>query len=287
MRVPHVPPRYRPPEIPQVRMPTNPRNQQAVSLLFLTTIPLGYSMLQDPTWRDLLLCSGLLGLYGASLYAISMGLKDAERYDAQDVARAAPIKGRIVGSAGLGLASGLTALTRGADIGLILAVAVVAAALSLIAFGIDPLKHKGLETAQARMDHKVSKTRIRVEAQMKRIKGHVAPLACPDIMPHLTRFESAVARMVQAVEDDPERARSQQKHLGVYLDGAEEASDRFIAVHRGTGDPETHSRYVQLLHDLGRAYEKRAFEYAEQGRMRLDAQMDVLSENLAQELSRN
>ncbi|WP_415919935.1 5-bromo-4-chloroindolyl phosphate hydrolysis family protein [Tateyamaria sp. SN6-1] len=250
------------------------------------TLPLAFSMLADPTGRDLLICGALLGLFGAALYAISLGLSAGDRYAARAIARAPRFKGRLTGALGLGVASGLTVLYRGGDIALILAVGVIASVLSVVAFGIDPFKNKGLETAQARMTHKTHKTRTRVMGQMRRIKSHVTPLACPEIMPHLMRFEQAVERMVQAVEDDPERARSLQKYLGVYLDGAEEASDRFIAVYRGTGDTEAHANYVALLRDLGHAFEKRAYDYARQGRLKLDAQIDVLSESLAQELGR-
>ena len=283
MRVPHVPPRYTPPDYSQLKLPADPRNQQAVGLLFLATLPLAFSMLQDPTWQRLLTCGGLLGLFGGSLYSISLGLKDAERYDSQPVARAAPLKGRLIGAAGLGLASGLTTVMRGGDIGQVIAVGLLASILSVVAFGIDPLKHKGLETAEQRQSHKIDKTRTRVAAKMAMIKGYVAPLACAEIMPHLTRFEDAVEQMVQAVELDPSRARSLQKYLGVYLDGAQEASARFIAIYRGTGDVDAHARYVTLLRDLGHAFEKRAFEYAEDGLDKLNVQIDVLSESLARE----
>ncbi|WP_299687958.1 5-bromo-4-chloroindolyl phosphate hydrolysis family protein [uncultured Tateyamaria sp.] len=287
MRVPHVPPRYTPPDYAQLKLPSDPRNQQAVGLLFLATLPLAFSMLHDPTWQRLLTCGGLLGLFGGSLYSISLGLKDAQRYDGQTVARAARLKGRIIGSAGMGVASGLTVLTRGGDIGQVIMVGLIAAALSVVAFGLDPLRHKGLETAAQRQTHKLDKTRSRVAARMARIKSHVTPLACAEIMPLLKRFEDAVEQMVQAVEHDPERARSLQKYLGVYLDGAEEASARFIAIYRGTGDITAHRRYVTLLRDLGDAFAKRAYDYAEEGRARLDVQIDVLSESLAREATRS
>ncbi len=268
-------------------IPKDPRNQEAVGILFLATVPLAFSMLDKPDATNLATCGGLLGLFGGSLYCISMGLKDAKRYDGKAVAKAARFKGRIIGSAGLGLATGLTAAMRGADYGQIAMLALIASALSLIAFGIDPLKHKGLDTLEDRLDHKASQLRRSAEARVDKIRANVAPLGDAELMPHLSKLQSSVQRMLQAVEDDPTRARSLKKHLGVYLDGAVEASDRFLAVYRGTGDPETHARFRDLMRDLGNAFDRKATEYADQGRSKLDVQMDVLSESLARETARS
>lgn len=261
-------------------IPKDPRNQQAVGILFLATLPLAFSMLDKPDAMNLLTCGALLGLFSGGLYCISMGLKDGERYDSKPVAKAAKFKGRIIGSAILGLATGLTTAMRGGDYGQIAMLGLITTALSLVSFGLDPLKHKGLDTVEKRLDHKASQLRIRAEARVSEIRANVAPLGDAELMPHLKKLQIAVERMLQAVEDDPTRARSLQKHLGVYLDGAAEASGRFLAVYRGTGDPDAHTRFRDLMRDLGHAFDRKATEYAGAGRGKLDVQIDVLSESL-------
>ena len=271
---------------PTKDLPTDPRNQQAVGILFFAILPLAFSMLGDPSASNLLICGSLLAIFGGSLVSISLGLKDAERYDARPVARKARIPGRILGSVGMGLGVALTVLVRGGDITQIGLLGLIATVLSLIAFGIDPLKDKGLETTRDRQIYKTSKLRRRAETQLGIIGRVVKPLGDADLLPDLHRFEGAVQRMLQAVEDDPERARSLQKYLGVYLDGAAEAATRFVAVYRNTGDSDAHARFGTLIRDLGHAFDRKATEYAAQGRDKMNVQIDVLSESLAREAAR-
>ncbi|WP_299730211.1 5-bromo-4-chloroindolyl phosphate hydrolysis family protein [uncultured Tateyamaria sp.] len=271
---------------PAKSAPKDPRNQQAVGILFFAILPLAFSMLGDPSAANLAICGGLLAVFGISLFGISLGLKGAERYNSQDIARKARFPGRILGSVGMGIGCALTAGLRGSDLGQIAVLAVIATVLSLLAFGIDPLKDKGLETVKDRQVYKTSKLRRRAEAQVAVIGKVVKPLGDAELLPDLRRFEDAVQRMLQAVEDDPERARSLQKYLGVYLDGAAEAATRFVAVYRSTGDVDAHARFGTLIRDLGGAFDRKATEYAAQGRDKMNVQIDVLSESLAREAAR-
>ncbi|MEL6618704.1 MAG: 5-bromo-4-chloroindolyl phosphate hydrolysis family protein [Pseudomonadota bacterium] len=266
-------------------VPKDPRNQQAVGILFFAVLPLAFSMLDQPSGLNLLLCGGLLGVFGAALYCISLGLKAAATYDEATVAKRPKYPLKLIGAGLMGLAVGLTTTMRGGDIMQILLVAVIAFGLTVVSFGLDPLRHKGLDTVEQRQSHKVGQKSHAAHERLVEIKKRVAPLGCPDIMPPLIRFEKAVEKMLQAVQDDPERARSLQKYLGVYLDGAAEASKRFCAIYRGTGDTQAHARFIQLLNDLGQSYEAKVQDYLSQGRSRLDVQIDVLSESLAREAS--
>lgn len=267
-------------------VPTDPRNQQAVGILFLAILPLGFSMLDEPSATNLLTCGGLFLFFGGGLYAISQGLKAAEAYDAAPVTRRPKYPFKIIGCALLALGAALTVTLRGGDAVQILLLTLITGALALASFGLDPLRDKGLDTVQDRQRHTADLKSHAAMGRVSEIKKRVAPLGCADIMPPLLRFEDAVEKMCQAVQDDPERARSLQKHLGVYLDGAVEASQRFAALYRGTGDVQAHARFVKLLHDLATAYEKKVHDYLAQGRSKFDVQIDVLSESLARDTAR-
>lgn len=270
----------------QASTPKDPRNQQAVGILFFAILPLAFSMLGDASASNLLVCGGLLAIFGGALVGISLGLKDGERYASRAVARRARFPGRILGSAGLGFGAALTTLVRDGDFAQVVLVGLIATVLSLVAFGLDPLKNKGLDTTKDRQVYKTSKLRRHAEAQVAIIGKVVKPLGDAELLPHLYRFEHAVQRMLQAVEDDPERARSLQKYLGVYLDGAAEAATRFVAVYRGTGDTDAHTRFGTLMRDLGTAFDKKATDYAAHGRDKMNVQIDVLSESLARDAAR-
>ena len=268
-------------------VPTDPRNQQAVGILFFAVIPLVLTMLRDPSGSNLLFCGGLLGVFGAALCSISLGLKATETFEAAPVAKRPKYPFKIIGAGLMGLAVGLTTAMRGGDVLQVLLLMLIASALTVVSFGLDPLRDKGLDTAEQRQSHKVDLKSHAAQERLAEIKKRVAPLGCPEIMPPLTRFEDAVEKMLQAVQDDPERARSLQKYLGVYMDGAAEAAKRFCAIYRGTGDQQAHARFVQLLTDLGRSYEAKVHDYLAQGRSKFDVQIDVLSESLARETARN
>ncbi|MEO0401556.1 MAG: hypothetical protein AAF214_04205 [Pseudomonadota bacterium] len=122
------------------------RNGHAVGLLFLATLPLAHHMMEHPDVINLVMCGTLLAFYIGALCAISLGLRDAQRYHSQTIARAARYKGRIIGSAGLGLAVGLTTTMRGGSVEHIVLFGALTTGLSLITFGIDPLQDKGFGT---------------------------------------------------------------------------------------------------------------------------------------------
>ena len=264
-------------------VPLDPRNQQAVCILFLAVVPLAINMLKKPDTITLLIHGGLLALFGAALYSISLGLKDTERYDSEKVARAPKYPCKLIGSGLLGLGGAILTAVKGGDIGQVILTGLIAFALSLVSFGLDPLKQKGLDTATARQDHRLKQQRERVERRLTDIRGQITPVVDPGLVIQFGQFESAVQRMMQALEADPERHRSLQKYLGVYLDGAVEASARFVAIYQVTADPLAHTRYSELLSDLAEAFDSKATAYAHQGRDKFDVQIDVLNESIARE----
>lgn len=275
--------RSRKPETSVEDVPPESRNQLAVGVLFLAIVPLMVGMFAKPDAATILMHGGLIALFTAALCSISIGLKSLERYDGETEARRPKYPFKIVGAGLLGLTAAILTALEGGDIGQVFIIGLIAAALTLVSFGLDPLKAKGLDTQKARTDHKLLQQRDQVEGRLAEMRNEVFPVADSGLVEQLDRFIGAVVRMLDAVADDPERNRSLQKYLGDYLNGAIEASARFVAIYSVTADPVAHASFGKLLGDLAAAFDKRSEAYVDQDLKTPEVQNDFLNESIAQE----
>jgi len=156
-------------------------------------------------------------------------------------------------------------------------------ALSVLSFGIDPLKSKGLETVDERHIYKLEKLAATVGAQMDRLKKAASPLAVPDVMVEIAAFDTAVNRLLCAVTSDPARANSLRKLFTVYLAGVADAAQRFAAVYRGTGSPEAKTAFIETLQKFTQVFDQKAQAYSAAGAEMLEVEIKVLDDYLARE----
>ena len=264
-----------------------PRNNSGLTVLCLAVLPLLFKTILDPTGENILGYGGTTIGFGLGLWSIAHGFYIEARYDAKKVAKASKVPFKLVGSALMGVsAAGLT-LFQGGDPVQCAGVLAVVLALAVVAFGMDPRRNKGLETVKDRHSHKLDGLTAQVGLQMERIRTSAAALAETDVMPLIRAFDDSVDALLTAALRDPERAGTLRKFFGVYLDGAAEASERFASVYSGTGDIDAREKYFALLDKLTKAYTAKAHDYAASGQIKMDVQIDVLNESLANESRRH
>ena len=260
-----------------------PRNTAGLAVLFMLLMPLVFKAIMAPTAGNILgygLCT--IG-FGLSLFAVSQGQAYQAQYEARRVADPAKIPLKMIGAGLLGLTAAVLTLFQGGAVAQALAVAPVVAGLSMVSFGIDPMKPKGLDTQDEREAHTLEDYASQAAQQLDRIRQGAGGLAEPDINAAMLRFEDAVSMLLNAAADAPERARTLRKHFTVYLTAAADASDRFTALYAGTGDARAKVQYLGLMQKLIRAFEDKARAYAEAGRGDLEVEMDVLEQYIAGE----
>jgi len=181
---------------------------------------------------------------------------------------------------GVGLASWLGA---GNGIFAGLAFGAVAGVAHLFAFGLDPLKRKGMEGVSEFEADRVARAIDAAEATVSEIMAGAKQIGDRQIEERVERMLGSVREVFRAVEDDPRDLTRARKFLGVYLVGARDATIKFGALYSKRRDPEARADYVALLEDLEASFRNHRQDLLEDTRTDLDVEIEVLRERLQRE----
>lgn len=253
-----------------------------------------------PFW--LLLCAGpmlVLGfgagpvglaraLGGFALVALAEmftreGLRAEAAYDARARARRPALPRKIIGAClyALGLGSATVAPEMGAS-GAVF-VGLVALALHLMAFGIDPLRHKGMEGIDPFQQDRVARVVAEGERHIEAMQEVIARLGDRALSARVERLARSVRRLFQRVEEEPSDLTAARRYLGVYLQGARDASVKFAEIWAMARDTKARAEYEALLDDLERNFLALGEKLAQGNREGLEIEIEVLRERLARE----
>jgi hypothetical protein len=263
----------------------DPHNQQAITILCLAILPLGLQFLNgnDPLW--MIAMAAVIAGFALALWLIATGIQARKDFDAATAAPARKLPRKIVGSIVMGLPVMALVLLRDGPAAQAAVYGVLATALSLLAFGLDPLRAKGLDTVQDRDQYRAGTISEASRSRMRAMKARIATLQDSELDALMGGFEAVLDRMLDIMQDDPARMRALRVHLGIYMDGAEEATTRFVALYRGTQDPSARADYMMLLCDLADEFEARGTQYAMDGKSKLDVQIDVLRSKMGKSVA--
>lgn len=132
-------------------------------------------------------------------------------------------------------------------------------------------------------DVPASPARDMVEDATRRINAllvDVAALKDTEMWQAANGFSEAVGRLNGAVLSDPERYRTARRYLGQILPAAQEATSKFAALHRNTGDSEAKRQFLELAGELTAAYEQAARDYMKATAAEVLVEAEVLRELL-------
>jgi len=264
-------------------VPIRQRNPVGARVHLLFVLPFAWAVtafFRDPA--GLLLHMGVFALLILSAWLTREGLIAHAAYDERRIARKPAFPRKIFGSVAIGL--GLT-LAGVVGIGPVMAVAlgVVGGALHLMSFGPDPLRNKGMDGVDEFQTDRVARAVAEAEARLAAMTQDVARLNDRQLTDRLRDFSGQVRPLLRAVENDPRQLGAARRYLGLYLDGAREATAKFTALYARTRDPEARADYLSLLDDLQQTVALRLETLQTADRQALDIEMDVLRERLARE----
>ncbi len=225
---------------------------------------------------------GAFGLLMLAAWLTREGLAAQEAYDARRVARRPAIPRKLFGAAATGL--GLLAGGYVPGVGLVgpVLLGLIGAVLHVCAFGPDPLRDKGLDTATGYETDRVAKVVTGAETDLAAMEAAIARLGDRDLAARAGRFAAHARAMFRRVEDDPRDLNAARKYLGVYLRGARDAATKFEGL--GTDrTAEDRARFTALLGDLETRFAARTATLAADNRLDLAVEVDVLRERLAQD----
>lgn len=229
-----------------------------------------------------------MGIAGAAALALGAwllrgGLRAEAAYHARAVARRPAAPRKIIAALLTGL--GVALATASGDTELIgsLVYGSVAVAAHLVAFGLDPLRNKRLTGVDTFQQDRVARVVEAAEAHLAAITAQVTALGDRPLMTRIAAFQTTARTMIRTVEQDPRDLTAARTFLGVYLQGAADATAKYADLTRRTGSPDARSAYVALLDDLDRNFAARTARLLEDDRSDMDIEIKVLRDRLARE----
>ena len=211
------------------------------------------------------------------------GVKAQAAYDARAVSRRPAIPRKIMGA--LATAAGLGILGLGWAGGALAApvFAVIGGALHLAAFGIDPLRSKAAEGFDPYESDRVARVVEEAEARLEEMRAAIAPVRDRAVTERVEAFAATARALFRQVEEDPRDLTAVRRYLGVYLQGARDATAKFAAFHAKTADADARADYIALLDDLDTQFEARREKLMIDDRTGMDVEIEVLRDRLARE----
>lgn len=238
-----------------------------------------------------------LGLLGAALLTLAAwilrgGLRAEVEYNARKVARRPVFPRKIAASVLTGLGIGTAALKTevveaalrgGPDWAAPVLFGVVAMLLHLAAFGLDPLKNKGMAGIDTFQQDRVARVVKEAETHLAAMADAVKRTGDRKIEARVERFQATARDMFRTVEEDPRDLTAARKYMTVYLLGARDAAIKFADLYSRTPDPAARSDFETLLDDLEQNFAARTRRMLLDDRSDLTVEIDVLRERLERE----
>lgn len=261
------------------------------NLLFAPAIPLVFFALNDGA-------IGLtIALIGAFLLTLSAwltreGLRAEAAYDARKVARRPAFPRKMAASLLAGLGIGVAAfqtevmgVTFASDPGVLAPViyGLITMVLHGVAFGIDPLKDKGMDGIDTFQQNRVARAVDAGETHLIAMSDAIKRAGDRKIEARVERFQTTARELFRTVEEDPRDLTAARKYLTVYLVGARDATIKFADIYARSRDQQARSDYLALLDDLEQNFTARTRKMLLDDRSDLTVEIDVLRERLERE----
>ncbi len=229
-----------------------------------------------------------IGLIGAGVLLLGAwllrdGLLAQAAYDDRKVARRPAIPRKFFAALVCGLGTAVAAFSNEPGLIAPLIFGGAASALHFGAFGMDPMKDKGMEGVDTFQQDRVAKAVEQAEAHLKGMKDAVMRAGDRSVETRVERFTIAAQDLIRTVEEDPRDLIPAKKYLGVYLNGAKDAAVKFADVYSRTQDRTAKSDFMMLLTDLEESFGQKTQKLLLDDNTDLTVEIDVLRERLQRE----
>lgn len=252
------------------------------NLLFVPAVPLIFFSLNDGA-------VGLgLGLIAAALLTLAAwllrdGLRAEAAFKARKVARRPAFPRKMAASVLTGLGIALAAYKYQPGLVAPLLYGAIAMVLHAVAFGLDPLKDKGLEGVDTFQQNRVARAVDEAEAHLSAMSDAILRADDRQVEARVERFQTTARDLFRTVEEDPRDLTAARKYLTVYLLGARDATIKFADIYGRSRDPAARTDYLALLDDLEQNFAARTAKMLLDDRADLTIEIDVLRERLQRE----
>lgn len=257
-------------------------------LLFVLPVPLLFAAIGairrgDPV-ETVAELGGFAGLF-LSAWLLSEGLRAEAAFNARKVARPPSIPRKLFASALTGLSVALVGALSNAEQSLVsgLVFGVIAAGAQIVAFGLDPMKAKGIEGVDDFDSERVSRAIDRAEAILREISAAADRIGERGLEARVERICGEARGLFRTVEEDPRDLPRARKFLTVYLGGLRDATQKYADLSAGGRDAARRASYEALLTDLEGSFAAHRADLLEDDKSDLDIEIEVLRERLRQD----
>jgi hypothetical protein len=155
--------------------------------------------------------------------------------------------------------------------------------LHTLAFGMDPMRDKGMEGIDEFQTDRVARVVDAAEKQLEAMADAVKRSGSRPAQKRVAQFSDTARALFRMVENDPRDLTAARKFLGIYLRAGADATVTFADVYAANPDRETLARYLALLDDLEENYAAKTGKLLLNGKADLDVEIDVLRKRLHRE----
>ncbi len=254
-------------------------------LLLIAPVPLLIAGLLEVFGGDALAALAEIGGFALLIlgaWLLNEGIRAEEAYAARKIARAPALPRKALAAALAGLGVGVAQI-GGAGLLAALIFGAMTAAAHVVAFGLDPMRTKGIDGIDAAETERVALAIEGAEALVAEIGTAAATTADRALIDRAEALAVGARALFRTVEADPRDLRRARRFLGVYLQGARDATVKFAALPLAERAGTARAEYLALLTDLEASFATHRARLMEDDRTDLDIEVEVLRERLKQE----
>jgi hypothetical protein len=211
------------------------------------------------------------------------GIVAAAAYEARAVAKPPAFPRKLFGAAFTALGVGFSTFFGGLDPFQSVIFAALAGGLHVAAFGVDPMRAKGVDGLDGpALDDAITRieTARALLSEMTRAIGRIGDRALQDLV---ARLGAGAEEVIARIERDPRDLRRARRFLSVYLVGARDSATKFARAWEENPDPAMRADFVGLLDDLEGHFASHREELLLDDRTALDVEIEVLRDRLRME----
>lgn len=225
---------------------------------------------------------GFAGLMG-SAWLLAEGQRAEAAYEARAVARPPAIPRKLFAAAITGVSiAAVNFLSLDQGLGSI-AYGLVAGLAHVAAFGLDPMKKKGIAGFDDFASERVARAIDAAEDLLRETSAAANRIRDRRLQSRVERVCDNARDVFRVVERDPRDLPRSRAFLSVYLLGLRDATVKYADLAARGDAPGARERFESLLSDLEASFGKQRTHLLEDNRGSLDVEIEVLRDRLRQD----
>ncbi|MFC3182610.1 5-bromo-4-chloroindolyl phosphate hydrolysis family protein [Cypionkella sinensis] len=229
--------------------------------------------------RSLIMGLAACGILLLAAWLTQQGAVAQDAYDARKVARRPAIPRKAFGAVLMCVGLCVGALVAQPPLYAIL-LGLAGLILHVGAFGLDPMRDKGMEGVDSFQVERVARAVDEAEGLLASMKDAILRARDSGLEARVAKFSGVARGLFRSIESDPGDLTAARKYLSVYLMGARDATVKFADAYAQGRDPKIRADYETLLGELETTFAARTQSLLQGDHTDLDVEIQVLRDRL-------